>query len=351
MKSDLSVTGEGTVSAFRSECFEQPQQLRALFGAYTEPDTQSQIAAFIKMLPPSLPVLWLGMGASWCSSYAAASWLSLLGRASFTSEASEWLHYAIHVRDQVAGPILVTTSGASAELVALTKHYGSGVPILLCNDPKSPCWLSAGIRFPILAGLERANATKSYINSVAASTILGSEVVGKAWEPEADRIVMALDISLQRIFERRQEIEDFSRPAASIEVIGRGPSFASAAMGALCIREMTCIRASAHSGGGFRHGPLLDVDSSHMAIILAVGRAAELGLSLTKDCLARGGRVVLVHSGCGSFDTSGHLLPLPLEPVPEPWESITSVLVSQALTLAMIERTGTSYVRTATTIE
>ncbi len=109
-------------------------------------------------------------------------------------------------------------------------------------------------------------------------------------------------------------------------------------MSALCIREVTGHRASAHSGAGFRHGPNLDVDASHLAIIFALGRVAELGVKLAEECNQRGGKVVLVSNQ--DRRSSERLFPVRMDPVPEPWEGITSILVPQALTLAMVERTG-----------
>jgi glucosamine--fructose-6-phosphate aminotransferase (isomerizing) len=109
-------------------------------------------------------------------------------------------------------------------------------------------------------------------------------------------------------------------------------------MSALCIREMTGHRAAAHTGAGFRHGPNLDVDSSHLAIIFALGRVAELGVKLAQECNKRGGKVVLVSDR--DRESAEKLFPVRVDSVPEPWEGITSVLVSQALTLAMVERTG-----------
>ncbi len=52
----------------------------------------------------------------------------------------------------------------------------------------------------------------------------------------------------------------------------------------------------------------------------------------------KGGRVVL----CSAEDREATdlLFPVKIDAVPEPWESITSLLVPQALTLAMIEKTG-----------
>lgn len=109
-------------------------------------------------------------------------------------------------------------------------------------------------------------------------------------------------------------------------------------MGALCIREMTGHRAAAHTGAGFRHGPNLDVDSSHLAIIVALGRVAELGVKLAQECNRRGGKVVLISEQ--DRDKTELLFPVQVDAVAEPWEGITSLLVPQALTLAMVERTG-----------
>ena len=87
---------------------------------------------------------------------------------------------------------------------------------------------------------------------------------------------------------------------------------------------------------------MLDVNESHVAIILALGRTAALGVSLAKDCLARGGRVILVESE--ERQNSERLLSIRIDSVPEPWEGITSVLAPQALTLAIAERFGAKLV-------
>jgi glucosamine--fructose-6-phosphate aminotransferase (isomerizing) len=109
-------------------------------------------------------------------------------------------------------------------------------------------------------------------------------------------------------------------------------------MSSLCIREMSGHRAAAHTGAGFRHGPNLDVDASHVAIIFALGRVAELGVKLAQECNRRGGKVVLVSEQ--DREPTEKLFPVRLDAVAEPWEGVTSLLVPQALTLAMVERNG-----------
>jgi glucosamine--fructose-6-phosphate aminotransferase (isomerizing) len=41
-----------------------------------------------------------------------------------------------------------------------------------------------------------------------------------------------------------------------------------------------------------------------------------------------------------NHEGSDRLLPVKMDAVPEPWESITSILVAQALTLGIIEKIG-----------
>ncbi|AXC11703.1 Glucosamine--fructose-6-phosphate aminotransferase [isomerizing] [Acidisarcina polymorpha] len=240
--------------------------------------------------------------------------------------------------DDSALSVLLTTSGESAELVALFEKAGERAIGLICNNPVSTCWNLARYKLPILAGPEYGNATKTYTNAAAAAIILASEILDLPWQQDADRAADIFAASLDPIFARRAELEAFCRGAANTEIIGRGAAYGSAIMSALCIREMTGHRAAAHTGAGFKHGPNLDVDESHVAIIFAIGRVAELGIKLAEECNRRGGKVILVSND--DRKATGQLFPVRIEAVPEPWESITSLLVPQALTLGMVERNG-----------
>jgi len=323
---------------YEMECREQPARLASLLNAYqTDTVITAELDKLSQMSEAAGPVLFIGMGASYCSSITGSTYLQSGGRSSFTVDAGEWLHYS-NAWKSIALSLIVTTSGESAELVQLCRN-GAGQPIaLLCNNEKSACWSWVQDRLPILAGPEYGNATKTYTNATAATIVIASHILGRTWQKDAEQVMRSYPHSLDHVFSRRNEMEEFCRGAANIEVIGRGPAYGGAIMGALCIREMTGQRAAPHSGGGFRHGPLLDVDESHVAIILALGKTAKLGLSLAQDCLARGGRVILVETE--ERPCAERLLTVKIDAVPEPWEGLTSVLVPQALTLAIAERTG-----------
>ncbi len=332
----LSATG---AQILELECREQSSRLRELITYYSEDaEIRSQLQRFRELAQREGPVLFIGMGASYCSAVSGAIQLETHGRLSFAIDAGEWLHYGISVWNEAALSILLTTSGESAELVALFKK-DEGKPLgLICNNFASTCWNLATNRLPILAGPEYGNATKTYINGTAAAIILASEMLRRPWKQDAERALEVFSASLDRIFAIRAELQKFCMGAANIEIIGRGAAYGGAIMSALCIREMSGFRAAPHTGAGFKHGPNLDVDGTHVAIIFAMGRAANLGVRLATECNKKGGRVVLISAD--DREATSLLFPVRLDAVPEPWESITSLLAPQALTLAMIEKTG-----------
>jgi glutamine---fructose-6-phosphate transaminase (isomerizing) len=332
------LTATGT-QILEIECRQQPECLRQLLTAYAgDSAIQAELKQFHRLAQRPGPVLFIGMGASYCSSISGSTFLQSHGRPGFSIDAGEWLNYAAPVWEDAALSILVTTSGESAELVELFKRAGKHMPGLICNNAASTCWHLAEHKLPILAGPEYGNATKTYTNATAAAIILASAIAGRPWQQEAQHAAQVFSSYLDPIFAMRGELDRFCQGAANIEVIGRGAGYGAAFMSALCIREMSGFRAAPHTGAGFKHGPNLDVDPTHVAIIFALGHTAELGIKLAQECNRRGGKVLLVSSQ--ELQATEKLFPVKIEAVAEPWEGITSMLVPQALTLAMVERTG-----------
>ena len=333
------LTATGT-QMLEYETQEQPKRLRELIHAYKDDlDIQAQLGILRDLASREGPVIFIGMGASYCSAISGSLLLQTNGRLAFAVDAGEWLHYSQTLWGQAALSVLLTTSGESAELVELCRQATAEKPLgLICNNQVSTCWNIVRHRLPILAGPEYGNATKSYTNATAAAIILSSEILGIAWQQDADRVADIFATNLERVFPMSNLMEEFCRGAVNIEVIGRGAAYGGAMMSALCLREMSGRRAAAHTGAGFKHGPILDVDASHVAIIFALGRSAHLGVKLANECNRRGGKVILVADV--QHEAKVNLLPIELDAVPEPWEGITSLLVPQALTLAMVERDG-----------
>src|SRR5450432_1585481 len=97
------------------ECREQPARLLELLHVYaTDPSIQAQLYAFRDLGSESGPVLFIGMGASLCSSISGSVMLQTHGRSSWSVDAGEWLHYGISTWNEAALSVLLTTSGESA---------------------------------------------------------------------------------------------------------------------------------------------------------------------------------------------------------------------------------------------
>jgi len=99
---------QSMTSIYEKECREQPERLAQLLRAYGE--DQPIVAELDKLRQVAFspgPILFVGMGASYCSSITGSVWLQSCGRSSFVVDAGEWLHYSPRVWDQVAASILI----------------------------------------------------------------------------------------------------------------------------------------------------------------------------------------------------------------------------------------------------
>src|ERR1700678_2261664 len=115
----LSATG---TQILEIECRQQPQRLSELIRAYaSDPAIRKQLRTLHELASNKGPVLFLGMGASYCSAISGATHLQAHGRSSFALDAGEWLHYGTSTWPDDALSVLLTTSGESAELVELFK--------------------------------------------------------------------------------------------------------------------------------------------------------------------------------------------------------------------------------------
>src|SRR6202050_3962420 len=205
------LTATGT-QILEIECREQPERLRRLLGAYAGDSTiRAELKKIRDLAAEKGPVLFIGMGASYCSSISGSVLLQSHGRPAFTVDAGEWLHYASSVWDDAALSMLLTTSGESAELVELFKRGENRALGLICNNPASACWRLAENKLPILAGPEYGNATKTYTNATAAAIILASEILELPWKEAADRAADVFAANLDPIFARRHALELFCR--------------------------------------------------------------------------------------------------------------------------------------------
>src|SRR5258708_19021344 len=248
------------------ECREQPACLRQLIDAYqSNAVIRAELKTFRELAARPGPVLFAGMGASYCSALAGSILLQSHGRLSFTVDAGEWLQYARSLDKDIALTMLMTTSGESAELVGLMRAGEGQAHGLLCNNSASTCWKVAANKLPILAGPEYGCATKTYTNATAAAIILASEMLGIAWERDAELAAQSFAADLEMVFHLRADLEAFCRGAASIEIIGRGAADGGAIIGGLSVPEAKRFRVRPHTGAEVKHPPGRVWSASHHA--------------------------------------------------------------------------------------
>ena len=255
----------------------------------SDADLRIQLRKLRDLARKNGPILFIGMGGSYCSSFSGSV---LLGNRTVSRPSRSMLANGCTTHKPVwndaAVSVLLTASGESAELVALLRNSGDGPLGLICNNPSSTCWRMAAHRLPILAGPEYGNATKTYTNTAAASILLASEMLDLPWQEDTGRVIEIYDSALDRIFAGRSDLEAFCRGAANIEIVGRGAAYGAAIVSALCIREMSGFRAAAQTGAGFKHGPNLDVDSTHRCHYLRARTRSRAWIKLADECLRRG---------------------------------------------------------------
>src|ERR1700760_35117 len=84
------LTATGT-QILEMECREQPRRLQDLIQAYAA-DTaiRAELKKIRELAAKRGPVLFIGMGASFCSSISGSIFLQSQGRLSFSADAGEW---------------------------------------------------------------------------------------------------------------------------------------------------------------------------------------------------------------------------------------------------------------------
>ncbi|MGB8538245.1 MAG: sugar isomerase, partial [Acidobacteriaceae bacterium] len=101
------LTATGT-QILEIECRQQPERLRELLREYFfNSAIKAELKKFHDLATKKGPVLFIGMGASYCSSISGSVLLQSHGRPSFSVDAGEWLNYATSVWDDAALSILL----------------------------------------------------------------------------------------------------------------------------------------------------------------------------------------------------------------------------------------------------
>ena len=198
----------------------------------------------------------------------------------------------LNLRDTVL--ITISQSGQSPDILAFqAEAKRGGVPtVAITNDAASPLARDAALCLPLGAGPERSvAATKTFIASAALSAaIVGACGDDPGFSAALDRLPEDL-AAAQRL--DWAELDDVLAAAASLYVLGRGPSLPMAQEAALKLKETSGLHAEAYSAAEVMHGPMELVVEGFPILVFSARDAAAPTTSGGIAQLARAGARIL----------------------------------------------------------
>ena len=186
------------------------------------------------------------------------------------------------------------------------------------------------------AGPERTASTKTYTAGLAAAHLVVAHLTGKAQGAANDVRVLSrtVDALIRRMAAEAAVAARHLGHTAPLTVIGRGDSYASAAMAALLTEEAAKLPCEALTGGQFRHGPLELVRGGFRAVVyLGEGAARPLTEALVDRIAALGGRVVAIGTNLGPATDA--VLPIDLPQVAAGLLPVLEILPVQFLVIPL----------------
>lgn len=322
---------------YRDAMADQAASLEAVVAHVTE-----QLPAASELLRTRRPV-FTGIGASFAAAAAPVHTLRARGLPAHRAGVGDLPPGGPALGDAV---IAVSQSGRSAETVAVQAALRSATGVLtaaVVNIPGSPVTRVSDLTVDLGAQRDSKASTIGFTGTLAALGVLADawQAPGQA-RPGAwtglGAALRQLESGLTPVVER---FADLLAPAVGIDVAGEQGSVAAAESGALLLREVSRIPATAFELRNYLHGP---TESAHPAgharrtghVLVGGRRSVELALQLA----AFGAPVVLLaEEPVAAQDLSGVAV-LQLPPVPEPQRAVLATVVLQRLSLELAERSG-----------
>lgn len=237
------------------------------------------------------------MGASLFASIPLQYYLSSLGLDVVAVEAGELLHYLNRIwKDAVV--LMVSRSGESVEVVKLLERMKGVVPIIgVTNEPQSLLARSAEVSVSIASLNDEMVAIQTYTGTLLTLHLLGNRVAGSfdAAAEEVRHMLPSLASLVEASMNSLAQWDEFLAPTATVYLLARGPSLASAQEGALLFHEVAKSPAVAMPIASFRHGPVEVVDANFRGLVFAPQDGTrDLNLALVRDLVHFGGRIRLL---------------------------------------------------------
>jgi glucosamine--fructose-6-phosphate aminotransferase (isomerizing) len=244
----------------------------------------------------------VAMGASSHSGHALVAMLASVGVRAVNLVASD-LALGARGFQPADHYILVSESGRSPEPIAAGRDLTVGRRIGISNFPEAA--IAEVVDVPLgLGGFDDSGVyTSGYTATLLAYALLLDRMGVIPAGPEVARIPETVRSALEQYGAVAADIGPAFGAAASIDVIGRGTSYASAAEAALMFREGLRVPSAAFETLQYLHGPMEPVAEGSVLLIFGDGRE----LTVPDAVLESGARVVLVTTASESeVPAAGH---------------------------------------------
>ncbi|MDX2152107.1 MAG: SIS domain-containing protein [Bryobacteraceae bacterium] len=267
-----------------------------------------------------------GMGGSYHLLVPLHLRLTAAGFDSILVETSELIHAMPALLDARNVVVVLSQSGASAEIVRLLEREG---PLYLgvTNTPGSPLAEKAHEVVFTRAGVEGGVACKTSVTALIALDWVARHLAGEALEPVD--LSGAAEEYLSRWWEHVDEMVRALEGAERAFFAGRGPSMAAVGLGAMLQKEAAHFHGEGMSSAALRHGPFEMLGAGSLVVVYEGEMGVELNRALVRDVLATGAKGFF----CGPSAEPGPFRIAAAEPVLE-------LLPAQMLSLAAAYRAG-----------
>lgn len=232
------------------------------------------------------PLVLTGIGSSYFAASHGAWALRAAGRAAFALSSTDLLDPG--AGDAAAALVGISQSGRSAETVGAFER--ASVPRLaVANAPSGPLQRLADVVVPLESADDHSFATQTYTATLFAMAALAGRLGGH------DRFAVAeLVATVEEVLERTASFADEGAAlldgARFVDFVGRGASFASAAQGALLLREVVRLPAAHMDTLQYLHGSVEVAGRGLGCVVFGSGRE----IRLARDLASYGTAVLLV---------------------------------------------------------
>jgi glucosamine--fructose-6-phosphate aminotransferase (isomerizing) len=250
-----------------------------------------------ELLRSSRQIVLSGMGTSLHACYPLADFLASRGVATPVVETAELLHFQANLLNPDTTVVLVSRSGENAETIKLLpilrQRYCKVIGVV--NAPESSLAREATHTILVNSLPDQLVAIQSYTGTLAALALLGaafaSEFEGSV-KTDLEAAASALAHCVPDWFRFSGSWPGFFAHGVPLYILGRGPSLASAQVGAFLFQKVAKMPAIAMSAAQFRHGAVEVVNDRFRAVILGSQRAmADMDADLAEKLIQMEGNV------------------------------------------------------------